>query len=46
VRKAWNELETARQQFVLLDSSIAQAPRKTCACRSWRSAKARPPRWM
>ncbi|MHC1652632.1 TolC family protein [Stenotrophomonas maltophilia] len=25
VRKAWNELETARQQFVLLDSSIAQA---------------------
>jgi outer membrane protein TolC len=24
VRKAWNELETARQQFVLLDSSIAQ----------------------
>ncbi len=25
VRKAWNELETARQQYVLLDSSIAQA---------------------
>ncbi|CAM4117335.1 transporter [Stenotrophomonas indicatrix] len=25
VRKAWNELETARQQFVLLDSSIVQA---------------------
>ncbi|MBH1643466.1 TolC family protein [Stenotrophomonas maltophilia] len=25
VRKAWNELETARQQYVLLDSSITQA---------------------
>ncbi len=25
VRKAWNELETARQQYLLLDSSIAQA---------------------
>ena len=25
VRKAWNELDTARQQFLLLDSSIAQA---------------------
>ncbi|WMJ71496.1 TolC family protein [Stenotrophomonas sp. 24(2023)] len=25
VRKAWNELETARHQFVLLDSSIEQA---------------------
>ncbi len=25
MRKAWNELETARQQYVLLDSSIAQA---------------------
>ena len=39
VRKARNELETARQQFVLLDSSIARH-RKTCACRSWHSAKA------
>lgn len=25
MRKAWNELETARQQYVLLDSSITQA---------------------
>ncbi len=45
VRKAWNELEP-RASSTCCSTAALPRHRKTCACRSWRSARARPPRWM